>query len=41
MSSRAKRFLNGHYEEFLPEYLIVAIWLVAGIIYLGRQLWRF
>jgi hypothetical protein len=41
MYHRVQRFLNGHYEEFLPEFLVLAVWLVAGLKLLGGRLWRF
>lgn len=37
MYRRVQRFLNGHYGEFLPEFIVLAAWLVAGFMtFAGR-----
>ena len=38
MYKRVQRFLNGHYEEFLPEFIVLGVWLVAGLMIFGRTL---
>lgn len=41
MYNRVRRFLNGHYEELLPEFIVLALWLVAGLMILERKPWPF
>jgi hypothetical protein len=41
MYKRVQRFLNGHYEEFLPEFIVLGAWLVAGLMLFARGIWPF
>jgi hypothetical protein len=37
MHKRIQRYLNGHYEEFLPEFVVLCVWLVAGLVFFWRD----
>ncbi len=41
MYTRVKRFLTGHYEEFLAEFSVLGAWLVASLVFFGGSLWPF
>lgn len=41
MYKRVQRFLNGHYAEFWPEFIVLAAWLVAGVLINAGRLWPF
>jgi len=32
MYKRVQRFLNGHFEEFLPEFFVLGALLAAGLM---------